>query len=349
MSQQQQLLLHLPSDLSSLMKQQLLDGGKQEIVGTKLIDVIPQEYANNYLFLFEGGKYPALLTNLPTILETHKTFDCKTYLKSGECGQILHVFHTEREREAMRSKLCKISTQGDYFAHGITPPTMDIVHRRFERTNKTITSTHFSPHIVKEVVNDICGQWDMDLDDKEAKEWKFEEVVDFEDWMVDSDNPFGISFQLSGTSWTTDVLSSLSSSSACAIILDHPEILQIQSEIDDDRNREEYEKAKQRIKDAENVLRTLQNSTAKISNNGDDVKMGDNYDDAIEGYVSTINHITNQPNFGDVQVMMKESMTKSPREDFDNIVLSDVKSNTAEILDDEENDEEDDEGWMHEI
>jgi TATA-binding protein-associated factor Taf7 len=99
---QQQIILRLPDDLAVRVRKLLEEGNE-------LMDVEPQESdrflvkiqvrATSYFhepplipYLLDlhvhvhsqGEQYPALLTNLPTNIETHKTFDNKIFLKSGE-------------------------------------------------------------------------------------------------------------------------------------------------------------------------------------------------------------------------------------------------------------------------
>ena len=45
------------------------------------------------------------------------------------------VFKTERERDLSHSRICK-TVNGDYYPSGLTPPTVDIVRRKFELTRK---------------------------------------------------------------------------------------------------------------------------------------------------------------------------------------------------------------------
>lgn len=126
--------------------------------------------------------------NLPTPLETHKTFDNKIFLKAGDIGQVssfallqrstqgmiylkfsflislsmqttytptkvLQVFDTAEEREVARNKICK-TLHGDYMPSGVTPPTADIVKRRFELTRKNET---FLPYRIRAVIEEISG------------------------------------------------------------------------------------------------------------------------------------------------------------------------------------------------
>ena len=74
-----------------------------------MIDIQQQEQqpSDKYIFIFQSEHHYALLANLPTNVETHKTFDKKIFIKTGDIGQILVVFKTERERDQAHSKICK--------------------------------------------------------------------------------------------------------------------------------------------------------------------------------------------------------------------------------------------------
>lgn len=64
---------------------------------------------------------------------------------------MLQVFDTPEEREAARNKICK-TLHGDYMPSGVTPPTADIVKRRFELTRKSET---FLPYRIRAVIEEI--------------------------------------------------------------------------------------------------------------------------------------------------------------------------------------------------
>lgn len=165
--------------------------------------------------------------NLPTPLESHKTFDNKIFLKSGDIGQVcyhrwklldsfhpeprcwfeqvLQVFSTENEREAARNSTCK-TINGDYMPSGLTPPTVDIVKRRFEQTRKN--EGNFIPYRIRGIAQEISafghgtgtglmmhaatGEYITDENTQTlgtgvevVSETVSEEIVDFEEWMVD--------------------------------------------------------------------------------------------------------------------------------------------------------------------
>lgn len=180
--------------------------------------------SNDFIWCMDGKEYPALLMNLPTVVESHKTFDNKTFLKSGDIGQMLQVFHTNEEKDVMRNKIHKHTLYGEYMPSGLTPPTIDIVKRKFELTRKNDHSA-FLPYRIRQVHDDI-NNFGMqtssssgnqgrnssvaqnhasvltslkesyaryllsrpDRKDVEApvvSESVLEEVVDFEEWMID--------------------------------------------------------------------------------------------------------------------------------------------------------------------
>lgn len=162
-----------------------------------IIDVQPQNTdvdsasgaaipSNKYIFHFQGEKYFAMLANLPTIVETHKTFDKKVFVKVGDIGQVLIVYLTERDRDAALSKIqgkfsapgsaATAASQGNEatsigavsaavalerereaigagtLGSGLTPPTQDIVKSKFELTRKT---EGYPPHIIRTVLDDV--------------------------------------------------------------------------------------------------------------------------------------------------------------------------------------------------
>lgn len=133
---QQQVILRLPEDLAERVRK-LLSDTQQTSEKPGVIDIQPQESqpSDKYIFMFQNEKYFALLTNLPTNVETHKTFDKKIFIKTGDIGQILVVFKTEKERDYAHSRICK-TPNGEYYPSGLTPPTVDIVRRKFDLTRK---------------------------------------------------------------------------------------------------------------------------------------------------------------------------------------------------------------------
>jgi hypothetical protein len=57
----------------------------------------------------------------------------------------------------------------------------------------------------------------------------YEEVVPFEDWMVSREQPMGVSTLITGKEWGSSKL-----------MLEHPEILVTEVDLEEDRDSEEY-------------------------------------------------------------------------------------------------------------
>lgn len=118
----------------------------------------------------------AATAQLPTILETHKTYDDNFFYKSGEIGQIFVVADREEERRALE--------QQDEIANGITPPNTNVVKRKYDKTRKyTPFPKTDVARVEEDLVKIIAGGVIEDVQ---------EELVDFYDWMADAEHPNGI-------------------------------------------------------------------------------------------------------------------------------------------------------------
>jgi hypothetical protein len=242
------------------------------------------------------------LLNLPTPLEAHKTIDNKIFLKAADIGQMLQVFKKEKERDLMKSRICKTS-HGDYAPSGLTPPTYDIVKRRFEMTR--INEDTFLPYKIRQVTEEILtlgqqtnpkeegsggvgsssgaggggggggtkgpkmskkAQKEQAKRDKEAGihhdenksenirkiEKITEEIVDFEEWMVDPSNPTkGRTIIIDGKNW---------SSADAQLLIHHPELLITEEDMEED---ELEELAKQQLRNK--VAKQQQQSSSSSS------------------------------------------------------------------------------------
>ena len=240
--QQHQLIFRVPETLTDTIKK-VIDN-KDEMESAEELDerekninnftILPESNNatdNRFRLTLDGVTYPALLYNLPTIIETHKTFDKKNYTKTGEIGQVLHVFASIKELEEFAKNKIKKTIHGEYGKSGLTSPTNDIVSRRFDRTNNIAALQQSVPAQILEVINDINATWDAETsaqrEEKEVRETVYEEVVDFEDWMVSKEHPNGIIIQLEGQNWA--------SCPEFQILLDHPEILNLQHDAEYDK------------------------------------------------------------------------------------------------------------------
>ena len=162
--------------------------------------------------------------------------------------QMLQVFDSEEERGAVKSKICK-TVNGDYMPSGVTPPTFDIVKRRFELTRK---NDSYLPYRIRQVIEEINsfgnavhstfvpshhhnGEVSANSNSNAAvevvSETVVEEVVEFEEWMMDPvtrSRRNGVTITLHGSQFGAlkDLTSSGGGGSGAMLkLLQHPDIL----------------------------------------------------------------------------------------------------------------------------
>lgn len=126
---------------------------------------------------FGDRTFPALIARLPCNIETHKTFDHVHYYKAGDIAEVLfhfyttekctlkylnthtftqivmlthprlvspsiqmiQVFESEDEREFARYEMGQVEGYRRTFLSGITPPTAQIIRRKFMKTRSKKT------------------------------------------------------------------------------------------------------------------------------------------------------------------------------------------------------------------
>jgi len=92
---------------------------------------------------FNGQNFKVTVANLPTVVETHKTTDCKSYYKSGDIGQILVV----EETGVPSYDLGKMNANA--VLDGLTPAAKSIQKRKFRKVPIV------SPEEIKEAQDEI--------------------------------------------------------------------------------------------------------------------------------------------------------------------------------------------------
>ncbi|KUF97028.1 Vacuole membrane protein 1 [Phytophthora nicotianae] len=166
----EQYLLQLPKRLAQEVREGIANGDSANV------DMVAGADNKHFTLHVNGKKYPAKIAQLPTILETHKTYDDNFFYKSGEIGQIFVVTDKEEEKKLLEMQ--------DEVPNGITPPNTNVIKRKYEKTKKT---TPFPKPDVARVEEDlvkiIAGGVIEDV---------HEELVDFYDWMADDEHPGGI-------------------------------------------------------------------------------------------------------------------------------------------------------------
>ncbi|XP_022079540.1 transcription initiation factor TFIID subunit 7-like [Acanthaster planci] len=94
---------------------------------------------------FNDEVYSAKLMDLPSIMESHKTIDKKTFWKTADICQMLvcsteeQAIETEMKEKELEEKGLKRPDRVDkkfMYNHGITPPLKNVRKRRFRKTAK---------------------------------------------------------------------------------------------------------------------------------------------------------------------------------------------------------------------
>lgn len=235
------ILLRLPDSLTEIVNLALHGDAEESksIDGdSKLINVKPELNGKDedYIFECDDIEYPALLANLPTLIEAQKTFDKKVVFKSADIGQALVVCLNETDRNTLKST-CRITENGIFLPSGYTLPTQNIIQRKFEK-NVMSYSAHSpkpAPLAFANVVKQIESQpWRVVPADEGTKHQEyselvqeFEDIVPFEEWMVDPATQAGISITIHDKDWEA-------SNSTAQFLFSHPEILRTSAFVEED-------------------------------------------------------------------------------------------------------------------
>ncbi|PKA51531.1 hypothetical protein AXF42_Ash002898 [Apostasia shenzhenica] len=89
-------------------------------------------------FAIGNESFPATLLDLPTVVESYKTYDDTVLIKTADVGQIIMV---RDEGDP--------APEGVEYRHGLTPPMKDARKRRFRR------EPDLNPELVQRVEKDL--------------------------------------------------------------------------------------------------------------------------------------------------------------------------------------------------
>lgn len=133
-------------------------------------------------FKCDSREYPARLVNLPTLVETHKTFDTATFYKCGDIAQMVLVYATEDDRRNDERRASKWSAWRTSYPDGLAPPLRDVVARRFSRARKQarVDYSHDEVANVEQQMQELV-RTDGALPEQELL---CEDIVPCEDWML---------------------------------------------------------------------------------------------------------------------------------------------------------------------
>ncbi|XP_020194123.1 transcription initiation factor TFIID subunit 7 [Aegilops tauschii subsp. strangulata] len=86
------------------------------------LDLSFSEDGRSGTFMIGNQRFPASLLDLPTVVESYKTYDDSFLVKTADIGQMVMV----REEDDP-------APEGAEYKHGLTPPMRDARRRRFRR------------------------------------------------------------------------------------------------------------------------------------------------------------------------------------------------------------------------
>lgn len=170
-----QLLLRMPIEPAQVLRKCLREGGS----GLKDRLFVKFETDMRYGEVrFDHWLMYSRLLDLPTITESLKTIDQKSFYKSADVGQMLLCKYdpepppTEEESPTKHKKKDPHKVDKKYlWPHGITPPCKNVRKRRFRKTLKKKNVE--APEIEKEVKRllrtdneAVSVKWDIVLDDE---------------------------------------------------------------------------------------------------------------------------------------------------------------------------------------
>lgn len=154
-----QFILRLPDSEAATALREAIRSGASNLKERLFIQVEPDKSSNTqYLrkgrVQFDGWHFTSRLVDLPTIIESQKTIDNKTFYKTADICQILICkegddFENEEASPNKRKKDPHKVDKKYLWPHGIGPPLKNCRKRRFRKTRKKKYVE--APEIEKEV------------------------------------------------------------------------------------------------------------------------------------------------------------------------------------------------------
>ncbi|GAB2211500.1 hypothetical protein Drorol1_Dr00024815 [Drosera rotundifolia] len=134
---EEQFVLRVPPSVAERIER-LLNEEDPTSSGDKELDLSFSEDGRNGTFVIGNDRFPASLLDLPSVVESYKTYDDSVLIKTDDIGQMIVV------REEGDPTLDSIE-----YRHGLTPPMRDARRRRFRR------EPDLNPEVVQRVERDL--------------------------------------------------------------------------------------------------------------------------------------------------------------------------------------------------
>ncbi|RDY01220.1 Transcription initiation factor TFIID subunit 7, partial [Mucuna pruriens] len=133
----EQFILRVPPNVAERIER-LLNESNPSSSEDKSLDLTFSEDGRSGTFMIGNETFPASLLDLPCVVESYKTYDDNSLIKSADIGQMIMV------RESGDAAPDVIE-----YRHGLTPPMRDARKRRFRR------EPDLNPELVSRVEKDL--------------------------------------------------------------------------------------------------------------------------------------------------------------------------------------------------
>ncbi|KAK2978799.1 hypothetical protein RJ640_014086 [Escallonia rubra] len=139
---EEQFILRVPPSLAGRIED-LLNSENSSSSEDKSLDLSFSEDGRSGTFVLGGDRFPASLLDLPSVVESYKTYDDNVLIKTADVGQMIMV--RENEGDSVPPGVVE-------YRHGLTPPMRDARRRRFRR------EPDLNPEVVRRVEKDLLEE-----------------------------------------------------------------------------------------------------------------------------------------------------------------------------------------------
>ncbi|XP_042966011.1 transcription initiation factor TFIID subunit 7-like isoform X3 [Carya illinoinensis] len=119
---EEQFILRVPPSIAERLDLLLSESENASSSEDKSLDLTFSEDGRSGTFVIANDHFPASLLDLPSVVESYKTYDDSVLIKTADIGQMIMV------REAGDPAPDMVE-----YRHGLTPPMRDARKRRFRR------------------------------------------------------------------------------------------------------------------------------------------------------------------------------------------------------------------------
>ncbi|KAK4440439.1 Transcription initiation factor TFIID subunit [Sesamum alatum] len=133
---EEQFILRVPPAVAERIERLLNDSASSS--EDKSLDLSFSEDGRTGTFSVGNDRFSASLLDLPTVVESYKTYDDNVLIKTADIGQMIMV---REEGDSVPEAV--------EYRHGLTPPMRDARRRRFRR------EPDLNPEVVRRVEKDL--------------------------------------------------------------------------------------------------------------------------------------------------------------------------------------------------